>query len=231
MTTNRIWIVLIVVAVALVMALPAGAKGPPDGKGPKDPGDDPNTIGGFTCVDAGDSTAAPMTDDFVIELGGKRTGLPNYVCVDVLTTEAGRWNITVTGAGARGLALIPRDSVAPGDSCGGVGARGEEHIYGQFTLPLDVPEELRTEIPAATVNACGTEFAEWVAEPAPTGATLWDATAICDAVDAEVPCGVEVPLEGHPHPLILQARYAGRNNGTATICVDLPPHDVGSPCG
>jgi len=230
MASNRFWTVLAAVAVALVMALPAGAKGPPDGKGPKDPGDDANTIGGYTCIDAGDSTAEPATDDFVIELGGKATGLPDYVCVDVMTTEPGRWNVTVTGSGARHLTLIPRDSVAPGDSCGGVAARGEEHIYGQFTLPLDVSEETRTEIPAATVNACGTEFAEWITPWSGVGTPLWDATAVCAALGSEAPCGADIALPGHAHPLVLQALFGGRNNGTATVCVDLPPYD-GAFCG
>lgn len=220
---RRIWITLLAIATALVITLPAGAV-KPDNPGKPSP-DEPDTIGGFTCIADPYTDIMFESDDFVINLGGKDTGLPSSVCVDVMTTVASRWQVTVTGSGGRSLGLATRDSHGPGDPCGGSGARGEE-IYGQFTLPLE-EDTFFDKIPAATVNACGTAFAEWI-EPYPgeEESPPWDADAICSAVDPtnpEAPCGAWDKLTDHPHPLVLQATFAGSKDGTATVCIDLHP--------
>jgi len=51
----------------------------------------------------------------------------------------------------RSLVLIPRDSISPGDSCGGVGIHKPKS--GTITLP---------GADGAYVNSCGTQFGEWV---------------------------------------------------------------------
>jgi hypothetical protein len=65
-----------------------------------------------------------------------------------------------------------------------------------MTLPL--PIDPRTEIPAATVNACGVMYGEWI-----------DGVLIVEQTD-------------DPNPLAFQAYLSGAKRATATIHVDLP---------
>lgn len=222
---KRLWITLVASAIAIAAAMPASAKPPNCDVDPSHPSCKPaddEPLAGYTCG-IGNPGARLVNDDFVVELGGRDTGLSGYECVDVLSTVGGRWNITVTGAGARSLLLVPRDSDSPGDSCGGVIFRRAANIYTSFTLPLDIPEETRTEIPVATVNACGTQFAEWVDAYSGTEPPI-AADEICG--EAGVPCRIAEQMTDQPHPLVLQASYAGSHSGSVRICVDLPPHAV-----
>jgi hypothetical protein len=161
------------------------------------------------------------TESFEIVLGGRDTEYAGYECLDVMTDAAGRWDVTVEGEGARRLVLVPRDSDGPGDSCGGVDLRRAVNIYGDFTLPLDIPEETRTEIPVATVNACGTNWPEWIdnAYPGEVVPAPWDAEAICGA--GNVPCTISVATD-QAHPLVLQAAYEGSRDGWVRVTVTLP---------
>ena len=218
---RRIWITLLLIALATLLTVPAAGKGKPDEPGKPDPPDEPDAVGGYTCLaDSGPFADILLAkDDFVFELGGRKTGLPGNLCVDVMS-QGGSWKVSVIdGDGGRSMSLIARDSHGPGDSCGGVGVSGADEIYSS-TFTLDA-------IPAATVNACGTQFAEWIEDYPGTGDPLWDADAICKAAlgpDAEAPCGVfdELP---DAHPLVLQVSFSGSNYATAEVCVDLPPHE------
>ena len=85
------------------------------------------------------------------------------MCIDVLHGAPGIWMVSVVGnAGTTTLnriLLVPRDSIAPGDSCGGVDLR-------RVALPLQQqlphPDDTRDEIPNGYVNACGIAFGEMV---------------------------------------------------------------------
>jgi hypothetical protein len=104
--------------------------------------------------------------------------------------------VTVDGSGATEVLLILRDSYQPGDFCVEARMRGSE-IYGQWTLPR--PDDPFTQIPAATVNACGVEYGEWI--------------------DGELVMGRQ---SGVDHPLALHAFFRGKNKAAATIHVALP---------
>ena len=198
---------LALAALLVVTVAPAGARGR-DSTGP--PAQEPT--GGTTCVDNGAPAGDLKWDDndsgFTITL----TADDDYACVDVLWATAGKWQITVTGEGARSLTLVPRDSVAPGDSCGGAMLR-RDAVYGVLTLPLD--EDTRNEIPAGYVNACGVEYAEWVHDLDVCNAVLKDGS------DSELPCLITTVHTEHAHPLVFQAFLGGGKNATATIHVTL----------
>lgn len=196
----------------VVTVAPAGARGR-DSTGP--PAQEPT--GGTTCEVDGAPTGAddPIWDGDAGESGFEITlnAEDDYACVDVLWATAGKWQITVTGEGARSLTLVPRDSVAPGDSCGGAMLR-RDAVYGVLTLPLD--EDTRNEIPAGYVNACGVEYAEWVHDLDVCNAVLKDGS------DSELPCLITTVHTEHAHPLVFQAFLGGGKNATATIHVTLP---------
>jgi hypothetical protein len=158
---------LVALAALLVMtAAPTVAK-KPDNPGKPEPA----AGGGVTCSRADldipwwHPDADVKTDDFQIILDKDNPD----ACVDVIPPAAGRWFVTVTkeGAGTRSLLLIPRDAIAPGDSCGGVRLLGED-IYAT-PIPLPYFEDLDGDrvqdsdesgdtrfsfIPLATINAC-----------------------------------------------------------------------------
>lgn len=183
-------------AALLLVAAPAvakkgGGKGPPDGP-----------TGGYTC--SGEEFTAREAFSGVIADDSYGDGVADFtvtldrstdsVCIDVIA-PAGKWLVNVTGSGARGLTLVPRDSFSPGDSCGGASLSAKS-VYGNLTLPL--PIDSREEIPAATVNACGVVYGEWIA-----GELVIEQT------------GVE-------HPLVFQAFLTGGGKASTTISVDLP---------
>lgn len=160
-----------------------------------------------------------QSDDFHFTLEGKKPG----TCIDVLTATAGPWEVTVIGEGARYLGLIPRDSISPGDSCGGPLLRSRADIYGTHTLGYD------GSVPAATINACGTEWAEWVDVNLPDlDSRLVSEGGDCAALsDDEEQCLVtdELPVA---HPLVLQV-FMQSGGGSTSFYVDLPPlHDTWS---
>ncbi len=222
---RRTWIMLLAVALALVIAAPAGADKP--NCNPEDPNYTPDhptcqdeepsdelPMGGTMCDPAGypEGIYGVQSNDFTFTLEGKKPG----TCIDVMSGK-GAWEVTVTGEGARYLGLIPRDSIAAGDSCGGWLLRSAANIYG------DSPHILgyNGSVPAATINACGTDWAEWVDIEEWSGPDL---EADCAAFsDDEKQCLVteQLPVA---HPLVLQV-FMQSGGGSTTFYVDLPPLD------
>ncbi len=185
MINKRAALIAAVVLLVTVAAPAAAKKGGGKGKPTQEP------AGGYTCAEMFEGSVTGLVDgDFSFTLDSEN----DSACFDV-TAEAGVWNVTVTGSGARGLTLIPKDSYPSGDSCGGAFMSGND-IYGTFQLPLLI--DTRTEIPASTVNACGTEYGEWI--------------------------GGELVMEqtGNEHPLAFVAFLTGSRRATAVISVDLP---------
>jgi hypothetical protein len=233
---RRIWITLLALAVILVIAAPAGADKPncdPDDPNytpdrpacaSDKPGDE-SPMGGTMCDPAGypEGINGVQDADFTFTLEGKRPG----TCIDVLTDTAGPWEVTVTGEGARYLGLIPRDSFAPGDSCGGWLLRNAASIYGSSPHILGYDGS----VPAATINACGTEWAEWVDVNWPgldprLDSDGGDCAAFSDdGYQCEV-AGLPADVAGFPiaHPLILHV-FMQSGGGSTTFYVDLPPLD------
>ena len=130
--------------------------------------------------------------------------------------------MTVTGEGARYLGLIPRDSIAAGDSCGGYLVRNAANIYGSSPHILGY----NGSVPAATINACGTEWAEWVDIDWPGLNADVDCAAFSD--DGTQCLVVGQPEPAVPHPLILQV-FMQSGGGSTTFHVDLPPLDPNWP--
>jgi len=217
---KRLSIVLLALATALLVAIPASAKkggtpGPPD----REP------LAGTTCESPwwdGDI----KVDDFEIILDA---GHPD-ACIDVLTEFAGQWKVTVrdlAGDGLRSLLLVPRDAVAPGDSCGGERRRNAA-VYDDWTLPHpDDPREWLPRdasgvpiIPAATVNACPGDDEAGIGLFAET--VEWDING--DGVVDENDTTMEAT--GDPHPLALLVFSSGLRKGDQIVIhVDLPPTD------
>jgi hypothetical protein len=218
---KRFWIVLLIAAIAIVIAVPVSAAPPcsekpnhpkciPDDSGELPPQDAP--LSGTVCDPAEypDGIVGIQTDDFSFTLSGKNDG----TCIDVISDQ-GPWEVTITGTGARFLGVIPRDSIAPGDSCGGYQLRGGSDIYGSNPLILGY----NGEIPAATINACGTDFGEWVNKDLP-GLNPDIDCAVIEGAECLVAKQIKVT-----QPLILQAFLSGTADGETTISVDLPPLD------
>jgi hypothetical protein len=192
---------LLAIAMALLMALPAGAGKPPIDcdKLPNhpecatEPADEP--IAGTTCIEAG-STYALMTDDFVVVLNGKS----DTACIDVIANP-GAWKVGIATDGiVRGLSLFLRDSSGPGDGCFEGGSCG--YVFRQdFPPEVDFPD-----IDGAYVNVCGTEFAEVIRNPD---------TGVFDYYP-DVDENVASPLSFFPS-------MSGRDGSVVTLYVDLPP--------
>ena len=161
---NRFWIMLLIMAVAIGMAIPAAAKPPlcsenpehpacvPDD--PTDPPPDDEPIAGTTCNAIGE-WGEPVTSDFTVTL-------TENACIDVIAT-AGDWTVYVDkiSDGTRWLSLVVRDSVAPGDACDSVSYR--RNIPSQITLD-GFESDNNPGIAGAWVNSCGTDYAEWVGD-------------------------------------------------------------------
>jgi hypothetical protein len=136
---------LFAAAMVLVMAVPAGAKGPPDGKGPKDP----EPIVGMTCAEADDYfknigasvDAVPTDDGFKVVMHWK-----DHACIDVLAA-AGNWIVDVDLGDADATNLAIGDSAAPSDTC------WRETVTESGEVPI-------LEVPAADYDACGDRFAD-----------------------------------------------------------------------
>ena len=213
---RRLAIVMLTLATALVIAVPASAKRDNPGRS------DPEPLAGMTCVspwwdgDIKDEDGDGWSDDFVIVLDAKHQN----ACIDIMTDTPGTWNITVEvtgGDGARTMTIIPRDAYAPGDSCGGEGRRGSS-IYDPWVLPH--PDDIRFDvIPASTVNACADDdqagigyFAETVERLDPDG-----------IIETQIVSKPSTEL----HPLAFLVFTQGlRGADEVTLTVDLP--DAGS---
>ncbi|MDK1039611.1 MAG: hypothetical protein QGM46_06230 [Actinomycetota bacterium] len=119
---RRFTIMLLVLATALLLAVPATAEKPDN---PGKPDSEP--VAGTICVspwwdgDIKDSLGEDglpgkdgWSDDFTIILDKNNQN----ACVDVLTEFAGVWIVTVqveAGDAPRVLTIVPRDAVAPGE--------------------------------------------------------------------------------------------------------------------
>ncbi len=111
---RRLTIMLLELATALLLAVPATAEKPDN---PGKPDSEP--VAGTTCVspwwdgDIKDNDGDGWSDDFTIILDkNNQNG-----CVDVLTEFAGAWIATVqveAGDAPRVLTIVPRDAVGPG---------------------------------------------------------------------------------------------------------------------
>jgi hypothetical protein len=170
---RRIWITLLAISMALVLALPAGAVKPdcsiyPEGHpqacagDPDDPPIDPDDpLAGWTCAEAdpppmvADSNIFPCIDGCT---GFDLTLAPKWnTCIDV-ESVAGSWTITVNDWGdAYEIALAVQDSVAPGDSCWG-GCAGAVIITPQ--TPQDEMPFKTPHTPASELDACGDGFGD-----------------------------------------------------------------------
>ncbi len=198
---KRFWILLLAVAMALVIALPASAGKPPIecDKHPNhpecapDPGDDTPT-GGTTCIEGG-SAYEVQTEDFDVILNGKS----DTACIDVIAAP-GAWKITVLTDGiVRGLSLFLRDSVGPGDGCFEGGSCG--YVFrNDFPSEVDFPY-----VEGAYVNVCGTGFGESVWNP--------------DTSTFDYFAGVDTSVES---PLAFIPSMSGRDGSVVTLHVDLP---------
>jgi hypothetical protein len=230
---RRLLFLALAVLMTLVVSLPAGADKPdcntyPDGHPQacpsEDPPDDPIAeppMGGTMCDPAEYPVSIDViqTGDFSFSLGGKQAG----TCIDVIS-GAGPWEVTITGGGAKYLGVIPRDSYAAGDSCGGYLLRSEGNIYGSNPLILGYTGVM----PAATVNACGTDFGEWV-DIALDGL---EPSLVTDGGDCSVIDGDQCLVAGQldvEHPLVLQAFLSGSADGVTNFYVDLWPLDPNWP--
>jgi hypothetical protein len=187
-TTNLVSIarrsatVLIVMLVVALIPVTASAK-----KRPPEPPE-----AGTTCEFAPfDTERLEAIGDIDITLSSETFG---KACIDWWPDPDGELEVTVTvNEGVlRKLVLIPRDSI-PGDSCGdGLFFNKEKDIP---TDPIPLPD-----IPPPTVNACGTELAEWV-----DGTIYYEADSLVDsplalAVGIGGSRDLEVRLEVKPAP-------------------------------
>ena len=228
---KRFWIMLLVIAVAIVIALPVSAKPPlcsensehpaciPD---PTDPPPDNEPIPGETCYALGYWESEPVTGDFQITLGGDH---PHEYCIDVVSTF-GDWEITVIpGGGGKilSLNLFLRDSFSPGDGCVCVMDDGKlscghcGYTFRSKTLPSD--PVLFRDTPGATVNACGTDFAEYVG-------SYW---ADEDGIEVFHRGELVTTSTDNESPLSFLPSMRGTGDATVTLTVDLPVDALNDP--
>lgn len=229
MSNKKTFIVVLALFALVVAAVPAGAEKPdcdPESPGytadhPSCDKDEPpgeEIAGGTMCDPAeypadlrdldGELIVGVPNVDFTFTLSGKQ----DDACIDVISSE-GPWQVTITGKGARSLGVIPRDSIGPGDSCGGWLLRSTIYDH-DASDPLILGHE--GSVPAATINACGVAFAEWV----DIGLEGLTPDEDCVALDGDL-CLVEDQL-AVTHPLVLQVFLRGSASGSTTFHVDLP---------
>lgn len=209
---RRIWFVLVVIAIALALAIPAVA-GKPDKPGkPEPPGEN---LVDTTCaaqVDVWDAVGyvAEGATSFTVSLVGKDV----TACWDVMSGE-GSWQIAVNvnQGTLRSLLVVPRDSIGPGDSCGGVSLRGNPIPSQTLTLPFadDIPRNTDGDIEAAYVNACGTDFDEVI-----DGEERFDIGAIFNQEG-------EVIAITDPDPLAVQIMMQGSKDADVDLVFTIPP--------
>ena len=207
--------------VLVILALPVATAAAAVGKKPPTPPPTTTTtttapsptLFGTTCAsDPGYEAAlashhyTPIGDGFSFTLSGKSDSL----CLDVLHGTPGIWMVSIVGnAGTTTLSrilLVPRDSIAPGDSCGGVDLR-------RVALPLQQqlphPDDTRFDVIAnGYVNACGTAFGEMVD---------------LDGNPATPDVAVGTVMPDFPHPLAFQVNMAAAGaTSSVTVTVTLP---------
>jgi hypothetical protein len=217
---------LTIIGIAALMTITSVALGAPGGSPgkPDKPAEEP--IAGLTCTQNSDGTGTPWYlnpdikyDDFSFVLDRDTS----HECFDVIPPEAGIWRVTVTatGSGTRSLTIVPRDSVGPGDSCGGVQLRGDAIYAGDIALPD--PSDTRFDdfnggvIPLATVNAC-LGNADFGAGETGEFSELVDRAGVL-TIEHD-------PIPGEVHPLALQAFAGSFKRGSSILVeVDLPPLD------
>jgi len=196
---KRLWIGAMAIGMLVLMTLPAVAT-PPDGHG--NPHETTTTVaGGLAGTTCGEEAVPDENGVFTIELTGADP--KDGTCLDVWADE-GEWTVDVAiNAGTmRRLLIIPRDSVGPGDSCGGYDFR--RNVPSTFVLPgPNHPMDLDGDgfIEGSYVNSCGTQFGEWVdgyADP-------------IFSVDESI-----------PSPLALIVLMEGSRDADVTLTVHLP---------
>ena len=121
-------------------------------------------------------------------------------CIDVMSDE-GVWTVDIQllAGTVRSMGLIPRDSVAPGDSCGGV-------ILSRGDIPLSIGGEIPLSVEGAYVNSCGVDFEE-----------LIDGTTYATVNDQI------------PSPLAFQASMAGSKDAHVILHVHVPAYTPPTP--
>ncbi len=140
---KRFWTIPLVVAVAIVMALPAGAVKPVNpGKPPPD-----EPLVGLTCAEAAAEYGFDNVDaEWSIDEAGKTTftvelGIRQDACVDVMSVQ-GDWRVDVDMGTALEVSMGVQDSVAPGDACWGGCAGGGSFTANATDVPFFTPESI-----------------------------------------------------------------------------------------
>ena len=160
---KQLWIMLLAVSLALVIALPAGAAKPDCNIDPSHSSckvDEPRV--GLTCAEAetaGWDHVDPEWGTWDLDGDGEfeagfRVVLNRHegACVDV-ESAAGDWWMDVQVGSAREVYLSVQDSVAPGDWCWGYGHGNPEALVTEdVTLSIGLP--------ASTADICGDNFAD-----------------------------------------------------------------------
>jgi hypothetical protein len=163
---RRVSIALIVCSVALALAIPAGAAKPvcsdlhSTHPACQDPGEAPE-VANDSCHAHGEWGPLPVSGNFEVTLGGRNTGYPDGLCIDVLT-DPGDWRVEIETTGkVQSLNLFMRDSVGAGDACfttpDGTSSCG--YMFRSSNIPA---EQVFADIPGAWANACGIEWGEHV---------------------------------------------------------------------
>jgi hypothetical protein len=179
---RRISVLLLVIAMALVIASPAGAGKPGTDceEKPNHPAcqDDPTADPPFgtTClVRFGPDNLDMQVKEVDLNVGSFSVNLEGSgasACYDV-TADEGTWSVEILNdTGVRFLRVLPRDSISPGDSCGGREFRFNRDVPTTFDLPgtgfptedgwhpYDLDKDGRIE--GSYANSCGESFGEWV---------------------------------------------------------------------
>jgi hypothetical protein len=195
---RKVGIVLVVVAAVLATAFSAFGAKPEQPVKPTTTTVPDEPMGGYTCAEYYGAEYAAMLASHQFELTSNGfqftlSGKKDFVCFDVDSANPGVWSVAATsnnGTTQVGrLLLVPRDSYHPGDECARVDLRN-------VGLPID--QDLG-RLPASTVNACGTEFAEWIG-----GTLVKEAT-------------------GEPHPLAFYAQMVDRSSGASVVLKVMLP--------
>jgi len=202
-------ILLVIVAAVLATAVGAlGAKPEHPVKPPTTTTTVPEepTLGGYTCAEYYEGEYDAMLAEHEVAFGDntiefRLSGKKDFVCLDVNWDTGGTWEVDAIGNEGTTqigrLLLVPRDSYAPGDECARVDLRNVTlPLVQQLPHPDDPDHEL---ILASTVNACGTQFGEWI-----DGVLVTTAT-------------------GDSHPLAFFAQLiAGGSGASVVVTVTLP---------
>jgi hypothetical protein len=205
--------------VLVILALPVATAAAAVGKKPPTPPPTTTTtttapsptLFGTTCASDLGYEAALASHHYTLTENGfsfTLSGKNDALCIDVLHGTPGIWMVSIVGnAGTTTLSrilLVPRDSIAPGDSCGGVDLR-------RVALPLQQqlphPDDTRFDVIAnGYVNACGTAFGELV-----------------DIDGDEILEEVGTVMPDSPHPLAFQVYMAAvAATSSVTVTVTLP---------